>query len=77
MRKPAFCICKNKATDQLRSKSASATYATYIFYTTIPLLPKSLAIFCDYTAWFMSDWVGNTENSFSRMVAQMVLSSVA
>ena len=42
VRKPAFCICKNKVADQLRS-SRKADQHLYFHYTdrTIPLLPKS------------------------------------
>ena len=38
MRKPTFCICKNKGTDQLRSLSVSVTakmISTFVFTTQI------------------------------------------
>ena len=42
MRKPAFCICKNKDADQLGG-NREADQHLYFHYTdsTIPLLPKS------------------------------------
>ena len=42
MRKPAFCICKNKDADQLPSNCA-ADQRLYFRYldSTIPVLPKS------------------------------------
>ena len=42
MRKPAFCICQNKGTDQLRSKRAADKHLGFSYIeSTIPLLPKS------------------------------------
>ena len=52
MRKPAFCICKNKDADQLRSNCAADQRLRFRYIdSTIPLLSKSeiselLAIFC-------------------------------
>ena len=59
MRKPAFCICENKDTDQLRyiDRTVSLLSKFKIF--------KHLAIFCGYTARFVSDLVGNPEDRFS------------
>ena len=37
MRKPPFCICKNKGTDQLRGQHLCSHYIR----STFPLLPKS------------------------------------
>ena len=58
MRKPVFCICENKDTDQLRGN----------------LNPnfKSLAIFYNCTAGFMSDLVGNPEDRFSHNEASII-----
>ena len=66
MRKPVICICENKDADQ----------RLCFRYTdsTIPLLPKyeiSLAIFCDCTARFVSDLIGNPEDWFSHNKAQL------
>ena len=67
VRKPAFCIFENKDADQLRGKRLCFRYTD----STIPLLLKSeisnpLAIFCGYTARFVSDLVGNPEDWFSH-----------
>ena len=60
MRKLAFCTCENKDTDQLRgNREADQRLCFRNTDSTIPLLPKSLAIFCGCTAQFMSDLVGN------------------
>ena len=40
--------------------------------STIPLLPKPLAILCDCTARFVLDLVGNPEDRFSHNEAQFV-----
>ena len=76
IRKPAFCICENEAADQLCGKKKPARLISAYTYTKIPLLPKfrnfkSLAIFCCCTARFLSDLVGNTEDCFSRVAAQL------
>ena len=67
MRKPAFCICENKDADQLRSNCA-ADQRLCFRYTSTSLTRKfkPLAIFCDCTAWFVSDLVGNPEDQFSH-----------
>ena len=76
MRKPAFCLCKNKGADQLHGYLISTfVFATKIVQSLFFLNPKnfkSLAIFCSCTAIFMSDLVRNTEDGFSRDGAQMV-----
>ena len=42
MRKPAFCICKNKDADQLRGNSEADQRLCFRYSeSTIPLLPKS------------------------------------
>ena len=70
MRKQTFCICKNKGADQLGN--CEANYLLCFCYTdsTISILSKSkisslLAIFCAYTAQFVSDLLGTTELFFS------------
>ena len=46
MRKPAFCICKNKGTDQLRCNlAADQRLFFYLLESPIPLLSKLVAIF--------------------------------
>ena len=55
MRKPAICTCENKAADQLCGNcTADQCHCFYYINSTIPLLPKPLAI-CGCTAWFVSD----------------------
>ena len=77
MRKPAFCICENKDADQLRgNREADQRLCFRYTDSTIPLLLESeisshLAIFCDCTARFVSDLVGNPEDRFSQNEAQM------
>ena len=77
VRKPDFCLCENKAADQLRS-NCEADQRLCFRYTnsTSPLLSKSkkfkpLTIFCDCTGRFVSHSVGNPEDRFSHVEAQM------
>ena len=78
MRKPAFCICKNKDADQLRGyREADQRLCFGYTDTTIPLLSKSenfklLAILCGCTAWFVLDLVGNPQDRFSHDEAHMI-----
>ena len=41
MRKPAFCQCKNKAADQLRSICTANQHLCFCYIDTIPLLANS------------------------------------
>ena len=72
MRKPAFCLCENKDTDQLcGNRTADQRLCFRYIDSTIPLLPKSgifkpLAIFDGCTAWFVWGLVGNPEDRFSH-----------
>ena len=77
MRKPAFCICQNKDADQLRGNREADQRLCFRFIdSAIPLLHiqnfKPLAIFCDLTARFGSDLVGNPEDRFSHNEAHFV-----
>ena len=73
MRKPAFCKCENKDADQLRgNREADQRLCFRCTDSTIPLLPKSEAIFCGCTARFVSDLVGNPEDRFSHNEARFV-----
>ena len=67
MRKQTFCIyiCEKKDADQLH-----CYFNAFVLLHTIPLLPKSKAIFCDCTAWFVSFLVGIPEDRFSHDAAQ-------
>ena len=65
MRKPASCTLENKDSDQLRSYINAFVFATYIIQSLCFLnINLSKAIFCDCTAWFVSDLVGNPEERF-------------
>ena len=72
MRKPDFCICDNKDADQLHgNREADQRLCFRYTDSTTPLLPKSeifkpLAIFCDCTARFVWDLVGNPEDRCSH-----------
>ena len=60
MSKPTFCICENKDAEAVKLISA---FVFALFYF---LNPKSQAstIFCSYTAWYVSDQVGNQNVCF-------------
>ena len=60
MGKPTICLGENKGADQLRSNWEADQRLCFRYSdSTVPLLPKSLALFCDCTGRFMSDLVGN------------------
>ena len=68
MRKLAYCICKNKGADYLRSKCAADQRLCFRYIdtcSTIPLLSKCKAISCGCTARVLSDLVGNPKTIFS------------
>ena len=79
MRKPTFCICENKDADQLRgNREADQRLCFRYIDSTIPLLSKirnfkCLTIFCDCTARFVSDQVGNQNVGFlvTRLTYQL------
>ena len=82
MRKPAFCICKNKDADQLPgNREADQRLCFHYIDGTIPLLPiyirnfKPLTILCGCTAWFVWGLVGNLEDWFSHNEAKMIIYS--
>ena len=69
MRKAAFCICKNKGSDQLHSNCAADQRLCFcLIDSTIPLLPKPLSISSDCTAYF----VGHLEDRFSHDAAHIM-----
>ena len=78
MRKPAFCLCKNKGTDQRRSNHAVDQRLCFRYIdSTSPLLLKfesfkPLTTLCGCIAWFVSGLVGNPEDRFSRKEAQLI-----
>ena len=66
MRKPVFCICKNKDAIQPDQRLCFCYKDS-----TVPLLSKSevsslYSAFCGCAAWFVSDLVGNLDDRFSR-----------
>ena len=74
MRKPAFCICKNKDADQLRSITAQLISAfvfgirivIFLFYLNMEFQATYHLLGTDDTAWFVSDLFGNPEDRFSH-----------
>ena len=74
MRKPTFCICKNKGADQLRGNQEVDQHLCFRHTDrTIPRLSKSknfqlLAIFCACTAQFVSDLFVNLNVGFLMML---------
>ena len=72
MRKPDFCIGKNKGADQLCS-NCEADMPLCFRYTdsVMPPLLKILALFCSCPCWFVSDPVRNHIVGFLMM--QLIL----
>ena len=70
MRKPFFCLCEKNDTDQLRgNRKADQRLCFRYTDSIIPLLLKfrnfkSLALFSNCIAWFLSDLIGNPEDQF-------------
>ena len=78
IRKPAFCICKNKGVDQLRSNYAVDQRLNFHnIDSAIPLLTnfKPLAIFCSYTARFVLALVKKPKDRFSQFAVGSYASS--
>ena len=77
VRKPDFCICENKDTDQLRgNREADQRLCFRHLDRSTPLLPKfenfkSLASFSNCAARFVSDLDGNPEDWFSDVAAHI------
>ena len=82
MRKPDFCLCKNKGADQLLSiRKADQRLCFHYMDSTILLLSKSenfklLVFFCDYTVRFMLDLVENPEDQFSHVAAHIFFATL-
>ena len=78
MRKPVFCICQNKGTDQLRSNCAADQHLCFRYIdSSIPLLPKSkISSLSPSSVAVQPDlcqtW-SETPNRFSRDVAHIFL----
>ena len=79
MRKPDFCICENKDADQLRGNAkliCAFVFAAQMVQSLLFLKIrnfKPLAILCGCTDWFVSDLVGNPEDRFSHVAAQIIV----
>ena len=77
VRKPAYCICENKDADQLRGdREADQRFCFRYTDSTIRNF-KPLVIFCDCTARFVSNLVGNPEDRFSQNEAHFISVSVS
>ena len=70
MRKPDFCICKNKdaVTAQLICIFVFASMIVQALSFLNPLF-KLLAFLCDCRGWFVLDLVWNTQFQFSHIMA--------
>ena len=66
MRKPTFCICENKAADQLRvDRAADQRFCFRYIDSTIPLLPKYKFQAFSHRLWLYSP------DRFSRNAAHI------
>ena len=77
MRKPDFCLCENKGTDQLRSYISASVFTTLVVQFLFHLNPKVQASSlhsCDCTGRFVPHLVGNPVDQFSRVVAHIYIS---
>ena len=73
VRKPDFCLCENKGTDQFRSNCEADQHLCFCYTdSTNPLLFESLVTFCACTGRFVSDLVVNPEDRFFHVAAQYV-----
>ena len=70
MRRPDFCLCENKGADQLCSNCTADLISVFVYATQISIL-------CSCTGRFVSDLVGDPEDRFSHIAAQMVASFVS
>ena len=78
MRKPDFCLCKNKDADKQCSNCTADQCLCFCYSDSkIPLLLKSKIskafsfFFRDCTGQFVSDLVANPKDRFSRVVAHI------
>ena len=74
MRKPDFHLNENKGADQLRSNCEADQRLSFRYSSSTYIQNfKLLACLCNCTGWFKSDLVGNPEDRFSRILAQMII----
>ena len=73
MRKPAFCICKNKGADQLYVNCAADQRLCFCqIDSTIPLLFRAeVSSILPFSAWLISDLRGKPEGRFSNDAAHI------
>ena len=72
MKKTAFCICENKAADQLcGNRTADHRLCFRYIDSTTPLLPKSEISSLWLYSPFVSDVVGNPVDRFSHVAAHI------
>ena len=76
MRKPAFCICKNKDADQIRGNHEADQHLCFRYTnSTIPLLPKSEIQASNHPLWlYIPVYVGPVgipEDRFSHNEATL------
>ena len=79
MRKPDFCICENKAADQLCGNRTTDQRLCFRYMDSTTSLFRNfepLAIFCDFPVRFVSDLVGNPKDRFSDVSAHFELAWV-
>ena len=75
MRKPEFCLCKNKGADQLCSNCTAdqcfcfSLHAYYNSSATYNQTFKIVILFCDCTDQFVPDLVVNPKDRLSRVAA--------
>ena len=70
MRHLLLWILKNKGADQMHGYRAADQRLCLSYIVQLLIYLNLLAIFCDCTAWFVSDLVGNPENRNFRDAAQ-------
>ena len=73
------CLCKNKDADQLCSNCTADQHLCFRYSDSKSLLLKfnfqPPSLLCDCTGQFVSDLVGNPEDWFSCIAAQIILIS--
>ena len=73
VRKPDFCLCKNKGADQLCSNRTADERLCFRYTdSTFPLLLKYKALLCDCTGQFVLELVRNPVDRFSRVAANTI-----
>ena len=71
MRKPDFCLCKNKGAYQLCSYFVFATWIVQFLFFLNPKFQASSNL-CRCTGRFVSDLIGNPKDRFSHIAAHII-----